>query len=260
MISESMFSRYFSLTGEKIIINPKFRSFINSQKQLNFSRKIIVSLFMENIQNYFNYDHPISVALVGGSKQDPELSSLRELGFNFDVTTFGIEDSDEFLDLNVATQMSVQFDLVICSQVLEHLWNSGLALETLCKMVKPAGKLWISVPASNRKHASPDYFSAGYTPDLLILNCAQHGLKVSYSLDFGSKREYAARHLLPIWLTEKGHRIPIFYAFEGKTLLRRAVLSVIYLHTLIFLQMSSSKTFSYSKFSTETVFLASKSI
>ena len=182
------------------------------------------------------------------------------MGFDYSLTTFGIEDSDEFLDLNSPCKLTNQFDLVICSQVLEHVWNSGTAIETLCGMVKPGGKLWISVPASNRKHASPEYYSAGYTSKFLVLNCAQHNLKVSFSIDFGSKREYAARHLLPVWLTEKGHKAPLLFAFEGKTLLRQVVLSGLYLQTLLYLQLSSSKIFSNSKYSTETVILASKSI
>lgn len=255
-----MFAKYFSSIGARVEINPKFRSFAYSQKGLNFSRRIIIALFMENIQSCFESDSTISVALVGGGNHDPELSSLRELGFDFNLTIFGIEDSDEFLDLNAPTQIAKQFDLVICSQVLEHLWNSGLAIETLCKMVRPDGKLWISVPTSNRKHAAPDYFSAGYTPNFLISNCAQHDLKVSYSLDFGSKREYAARHLLPIWLTQKGHKTPLLYAFEGKTVHRQVVLSVIYLQTLLYLQFCSPRLLSNSKYSTETVFLASKSV
>ena len=255
-----MATSFFSAIGEKMEFDPRFRTFLNSQKGLNFSRKLIVSLFMQNILRCFKPHSRISVALVGGSKHDPELSSLRELGFEFDVTTFGIEDSDEFLDLNFSCQITRQFDLVICSQVLEHVWNCGLAIETLCKMVKPAGKLWISVPASNRKHASPDYFSAGYTPRFLIMNCVNHGFETLYSLDFVSKREYAARHLLPSWLTEKGHKFPLIFAFEGKSLLRQIVLTFMYLRTLLYLQLSSSRLFSNSKYSTETVFLASKSI
>lgn len=255
-----MFADYFSGGGERLEISSDFHSFVAAQKGINYSRKVIIALFMENIQNCFSANSRINVALVGGSPGDPELSSLREMGFDYSLTTFGIEDSDEFLDLNVQSQLTNQFDLVICSQVLEHLWNSGVAIETLCGMVKPGGRLWISVPASNRKHASPEYFSAGYTSKFLVLNCAQHNLKVSFSIDFGSKREYAARHLLPIWLTERGHRAPLLFAFEGKSSIRRLVLSAIYLQTLIYLQLSSSKLFSNSKYSTETVYLAFKSV
>jgi hypothetical protein len=126
-------------------------------------------------------------------------------------------------------------------------------------MVKPDGKLWISVPASNRKHASPDYFSAGYTSNFLDLNCTQYNMEVMFSKDFGSKREYAARHLLPVWLTKKGHEFPLLFAFEGKTLLNRIALSFMHLPTLVYLHFVSSKLFFHSKYSVETVFLASKS-
>lgn len=254
-----MTARYFSSNGEKMKINPRFRSYLDSQASLNITRKFVLALFMESIQKNFDSGFRIRIALVGGSRHDPELSSLRELGFDYNLTTFGIDGSDEFLDLNVPSELKEHFDLVICSQVLEHVWNTGVAIETLCSMVKPTGKLWISVPTSNRKHASPDYFSAGYTPNFLALNSAKYELKVLFSKDFGSKREYAARHLLPIWLSERGHRFPLFFAFEGKTILRQLVLSVLHLHTLLYLQLSSSKLLFNSKYSSETVFLASKS-
>ena len=245
--------------GERIETNPDFRSFVSSLERLNFSRQVVVLLFMQNILNSFESKQDLNVALVGGSENDPEIYALRELGFDFELIVFGIENADIFLDLNAPSYLDTQFDLVICSQVLEHTWNSVLALETLCKMVKPNGKLWISVPTSNRKHASPEYFSAGYTSNFLDLNCSQQNMKVLFSTDFGSKREYAARHLLPIWLTKRGHKFPLLFAFEGKTLLIRVALSFMHLPTLIYLHFASSKLFAQSKYSAETVFLASKS-
>lgn len=257
---KSLLIGHLSRTVEPLEIKTEFLSFTSSQKGINFSRKVVVALFMENIQNYFHVNSKINVAVVGGSQHDPELAALHQLGFAYDLTILGIEDSDEFLDLNEQSKFASQYDLVICSQVLEHLWNSSVAIETLCKMVKPGGKLWISVPTSNRKHASPDYFSAGYTPEFLSLNCEQHKLKTLYKKDFGSKREYAARHLLPIWLTERGHRFPLIFSFEGRSILRQIILSILYSQTLLYIQLSSSKLFSDSKYSTETVLLASKSI
>ncbi len=60
------------------------------------------------------------------------------------------------------------FDVIVCTQVLEHVANPFLAVAELHRILKPGGKLLITVPASYPYHADPqDYWR--YSVDSLHL-------------------------------------------------------------------------------------------
>jgi SAM-dependent methyltransferase len=51
------------------------------------------------------------------------------------------------------------YDLVICTQVLEHLSEPSLVLAQLYEVLKPTGTLWLSAPLFFAEHEAPhDYF------------------------------------------------------------------------------------------------------
>jgi len=155
-----------------------------------------------------------SVALVGGAPNEPELEIIKRAG-SIPVTFFGIEPfSDEafvHLDLNIATDFQQGFDLVICSQVLEHVWNHQMVFDNLAKLVKPGGFLWIGCPASNYAHGSPDYFSAGFTTDYLERNFQLRNFEPVTSGSVGSERYYFLTHALQIWGGPRVHAFPLFF-------------------------------------------------
>lgn len=60
------------------------------------------------------------------------------MGFKTDTYTFGIEDYDDYyLDLNLNNNEFPEkiFDLVICAQVLEHIWNAVSFTDNICKVM-----------------------------------------------------------------------------------------------------------------------------
>ncbi len=66
-----------------------------------------------------------NIAIVGGNKNDPEVLLVKKLFVNCQITFLGVEKNPDvnFLDLNKKTMQHKEFDLVICSQVIEHIWN-----------------------------------------------------------------------------------------------------------------------------------------
>lgn len=151
------------------------------------------------------------IAIVGGTILDPEAIILREIGFT-NFTTFGIDnDVDEFLDLNLPHCLEKTFDLVVCSQVLEHLYDVKTALENLSNMLHSDGLLWLNFPISNRAHGSPHFYSAGYHPNLVTQLVSDMRLDVVEFGMFGSKRGYFFTHALRLWPSDEELNHPILH-------------------------------------------------
>jgi SAM-dependent methyltransferase len=155
---------------------------------------------------------PVVVGIVGGSHDEPELLQLKLMGMEFTVTTLGIEGSDVFFDLNSEfdeNDNSIKFDLILCSQVLEHIWNHQTFFENLRKILATNGFLWLAAPAANRPHGSPEYFSAGF--------------RVISQGTIGSKRLYVSTLIFDKWLTVSEHQHPIMEIARFKSAGFRAI-------------------------------------
>ena len=81
-------------------------------KNTNYGRILILSKFEELVLNS-NFKKDIKVAVVGGFNDEPELLLLKKLGYSLNVTTFGIEESDDnFFDLNISNNYSKKIILI----------------------------------------------------------------------------------------------------------------------------------------------------
>ena len=182
----------------------------------NFARQLVLRRFLDQVQSWpelGSRSGPLRVAVVGGSADEPELLALAELGVPLEVRTFGVEGNDVYLDLNspVPDAWSANFsaDLVLCSQVIEHVWHHENAFSWLGELSGHQTRLWLAVPASNRPHGSPDYFSAGFTDGYLVENLRIRGWHVLDSGMLGSRRLYVAALTSNLWLSERGHEFPM---------------------------------------------------
>jgi len=158
-----------------------------------------------------------TIALVGGSKSDPELQDFTHKE-NVTITYLGVEApaDGEFLyfDLNEPNDVQMKFDLVISSQVLEHVCDYDKAFSNLRKITKQNGLLWISCPTSNYAHGSPNYYSAGYTPEMISKNLEKIGFTILDQTSFGSPRLYFLTHALQIWPSRLELRYPVFFGIS----------------------------------------------
>ena len=201
-----------------------------------------------------------NIAIVGGNKNDPEVLLVKKLFVNCQITFLGVEKNPDvnFLDLNKKTMQHKEFDLVICSQVIEHIWNQENFFYNCTRLTKRGGYLWISCPYNNYPHGSPDYFSAGYSADYLVNNL-QAEYKLLFFKEFGSKRFFVSSILRKQWLSEEEHKFP----FKSKVIKGKSIKFAIYhylrfdLVWLIFLSVLSPRIRT-DRFVTETVVLARK--
>lgn len=161
----------------------------------------------------------LRVAVVGGNKFEPELEILRKIsGVELEVVTHGIaEDTDVFLDLNMPNIVDgSEFDIVLSSQVIEHLHNHEQYGNNLAALGAPKALYWVNCPASNFEHGSPEYFSAGFTSSYIARMLQRSGLQILHHGTLASKRNYLARHHYSLWLSAEETKYPLrFLRREG---------------------------------------------
>ena len=118
-----------------------------------------------------------------GAGSSPFKSEIRKLGITYKSHDFnkyspnnneekspGLQNHDwsyaehdyvcEILDLNP----EINFDVILCTEVFEHIPDPIRALEKLSNITKPGGTIIITVPFLSLMHQSPYWFQAGLSP------------------------------------------------------------------------------------------------
>lgn len=249
-------SRLFELSAPKIrITSPnKNRNLLHfpKNKNLSYGRVRVTNEFSKAIGVHIPRNLTLKVGIIGGSLDDFEVGELLIHSPKAQFTVLGIESSDVFMDLNQPVVKSLDFDMVLVSQVLEHIWNHNNFFENIVASVKKGGYIWVSCPASNKVHASPDYFSAGFTNHLIQNNFELRNVESLSSGGFGSRRLYVGTHLLPGWLTLRGHSFPLIYAFEERVLFSRIILWIRYFPYLVCLSFMNAEDSRSERWFTES--------
>ena len=225
----------------------------------NYGREAVLNHFISQIEN-LGADLLIDqINVLGGSACDPEVIYLKDLFPDARITTYGIENSDYYMDLNLNYPDNRTLgDIVLVSQVLEHVWCHDQFFANVVKLAKVGGFIWIGCPASNKAHGSPDYYSSGFTSAYLRSNIQNFESEVISTGFFGTKRLYLATHWIPGWLSVRAHRFPLFFTFDNYRFIERFVLLFRYLGQLIVLSLTNPRPASNERWSTEAWILARK--
>lgn len=107
-------------------------------------------------------------------------NNAQYLGLDYPTTTpsEGLEEIDAFMDLTCLGLTNSCLDGALCTQVLEHISEPTQAVSEIARVLKPGGKLFLSVPFFYPLHDEPyDYFR--YTPHGLKKLLSKAGLKVT---------------------------------------------------------------------------------
>jgi SAM-dependent methyltransferase len=83
--------------------------------------------------------------------QEPEtLGKYTPLDYQSDVTDIPVPDES--------------FDVVLCTEVLEHVPEPIKAIHELARILRPGGRLLLTAPLGSLLHQEPYHFYGGYTP------------------------------------------------------------------------------------------------
>ena len=223
----------------------------------NVARAHMVAIFLQCWAEQAPSDGSVvNVGVVGGDRNEPEALALQELGVPTTVWVMGIDpdDSDEVLDLNEPPKDSDDhrtFDLVLCSQVVEHVWNHETFFRWLKRLTRNDGLLWLAAPTANRPHGSPDFFSAGFTSDYLQRNLQNAGFDVMSHGLWGSRRLYYNNLMGEYWPSVHGYRNPL-REFENQPVAARSLSLLQFSRPLLMSRLLSGRMGSHERFATES--------
>lgn len=106
-------------------------------------------------------------------------NKAKYLALDYPTTTpsGGVEAIDAFMNLNCLALTSSCLDGALCTQVLEHISEPTQAVSEIARVLKPGGKLLLSVPFFYPLHDEPyDFFR--YSPHGVKHLLSKAGLKV----------------------------------------------------------------------------------
>lgn len=147
-----------------------------------------------NILSKINYNNAIDIGcgpgelLIWLKKHHPDkaLSGADISNAVLEKNKQNMPDID-FHELNIEEQsLNNTFDLVVCSEVIEHLPKQPEAIRNLINMVKPNGHLLISCPTGKR-YATEKYFGHIRHPSIDDIECwmRDHGMTIKICYNWG---------------------------------------------------------------------------
>lgn len=86
-------------------------------------------------------------------------------------------------------------DVVLCTEVLEHLQNPILALKEFSRIVKPGGKLLLTAPFCSLTHMAPYYFTNGFSEYWYLENLKDCSFKIEEIIPYGNYFSWIGQEL-----------------------------------------------------------------
>ena len=92
-----------------------------------------------------------------------------------------------------------QYELIICTEVLEHVPNPVAAFEKMVSLLAPNGLLVISVPLMSLMHQAPYWFQSGLSPQWFEYHSDRSSIKVDELAIYGDYADYMEQEILRVF-------------------------------------------------------------
>ena len=132
--------------------------------------------------NYYAQDF----AQYEGNESGPlkETWAYGKLDYICDITDIPVDDNT--------------FDVVICTEVLEHLSNPVGALKELARVLTPGGSILITAPLGSGVHQEPYHFYGGFSPYFYQHYLSQFGIEIVEITPIGGLMKNVAQETLRV--------------------------------------------------------------
>jgi SAM-dependent methyltransferase len=94
---------------------------------------------------------------------------------------------------------AVKYEIIICTEVLEHVPNPVAAYEKMVSLLAPDGVLVISVPLMSLMHQAPFWFQSGLSPQWFEYHSSKNGIQVQELAIYGDYVDYMEQEVLRLF-------------------------------------------------------------
>ncbi len=98
-------------------------------------------------------------------------------------------------DITKIPEPNSSFDIILCTEVFEHIPDPLLALKEFSRLLKKGGKLIITAPFASGTHFAPFYFYSGFSRYFYETHLPHYGFKIIEMYVTGSFFEYIAQEV-----------------------------------------------------------------
>ena len=85
---------------------------------------------------------------------------------------------DYISDITSVPVVDASFDLILCTEVLEHVPEPSLALQEMVRILRPGGRIFLTAPLGSGLHQLPYHYYGGFSPEWYRYWAAKMGLSV----------------------------------------------------------------------------------
>lgn len=120
-------------------------------------------------------------------------------GTGLQKNEFDTSKIDIVSDITAIPLKKESIDVILCSEVFEHIVDPLKALDEFYRLLKPGGKLILTAPFNSITHFSPHFYSTGFTKNYYEYHLNDKGFKIIEIQANGNYFDYIAQEI---------HRLP----------------------------------------------------
>lgn len=134
------------------------------------------------------------------------------------TNTWDTKKIDIVCDITNIPQPDKSFDVILCSEVFEHLPDPLSALKEFSRLLKPGGILIVTAPFNSLVHFAPFHFYSGFSRYWYDHHFVKYGFTITKLTASGDWFDYLKQELmrLPKASRHYGDKLwPLAYFFSG---------------------------------------------
>lgn len=121
-------------------------------------------------------------------------------GIGLQTTTYNYGKLDIISKIEKIPCADKSFYTILCTEVLEHVFNPEEVIKELARILKPEGRLILTAPFCSIAHFTPSYFETGFSQYWYKKILPLYGLRIEYIESYGDYFEYLAQELHRIYI------------------------------------------------------------
>ncbi len=102
---------------------------------------------------------------------------------------------DIISDVTAIPEADESFDVILCTEVIEHIVNPIDAIKEFSRLLKPGGQLVLTAPFCSMTHFAPYHFYSGYNRFFYQEVLSQYNFEIVEMTENGNYFEYLAQEL-----------------------------------------------------------------